>query len=117
MRKAGQIVLFGFPQTNLAEGKLHPALLLGNMPGPHDDWLVCMISSQVRQYIEGFDALMAEEDQDFARSGLKTTSVIRVGRLAVVEGYLLLGFIGEVSSERLQRIKVRLAAWLTTNDA
>jgi len=29
MKRAGQIVLFRFPQTDLAQGKLRPALLIG----------------------------------------------------------------------------------------
>ena len=29
MKKAGQVVVFRFPQTDLEEGKLRPALLLG----------------------------------------------------------------------------------------
>lgn len=33
MKQAGQVVLFRFPQTDLAEGKLRPALLLGKLPG------------------------------------------------------------------------------------
>lgn len=48
MKQAGQIVLFRFPQTDLEEGKLRPALLLGKLPGEYDDWLICMISSQIR---------------------------------------------------------------------
>jgi hypothetical protein len=39
MKQAGQIVLFRFPQTDLEEGKLRPALLLGKLPGAYDDWL------------------------------------------------------------------------------
>lgn len=39
MMLAGQVVLFRFPQTDLEEGKLRPALLLGKLPGEHDDWL------------------------------------------------------------------------------
>lgn len=70
MKKAGQVVLFRFPQADLAEGKLRPALLLERVPGPYDDWLMCMISSQVRQYIEEFDEIVAEMDEDFAASGL-----------------------------------------------
>lgn len=113
MKQAGQIVLFRFPQTDLVEGKLRPALLLGKIPGPYDDWLICMISSQTRHYIQGFDEIVQEDDPDFAVSGLKAPSVIRIGRLAVVEGEMLLGAMGEISSERLQRIKTRLADWLT----
>ncbi len=112
MKRAGQIVLFRFPQTDLEQGKLRPALLLGKLPGPYDDWLICMISSQARHSISGFDEMAQESDSDFAATGLKVTSVIRVGRLAVVEGGVLLGAIGHVAPERLQRIKSRLAEWL-----
>lgn len=116
MKRAGQIVLFRFPRADLAAGKLRPALLLNRVPGPYEDWLVCMISSQLQQYNEGFDELVREGDADFGESGLKVPSVIRVGRLAVVEGDILLGAVGEISSERLQRIRERLARWLTTDE-
>ena len=58
MTKAGQVVLFRFPQADLAAGKLRPALLLGRVPGAYDAWLLCMISSQLRQGIEGFDEVV-----------------------------------------------------------
>ena len=32
LRKSGQLVLFRFPQTDLAIGKLRPALLLAPLP-------------------------------------------------------------------------------------
>jgi mRNA interferase MazF len=65
MKQAGQFVLFRFPQTNLGEGKLRPALLLGKLPGEYDDWLICMISSQTRHYVAEFDEIVQETDQDF----------------------------------------------------
>lgn len=112
MKKAGQIVLFKFPQTDLAEGKLRPALLLAKLPNQYDDWLICMISTQTRQAIENFDDVVNENDSDFTSSGLKVTSVIRVSRLAVVNGEILLGAIGEISAKRLQHIKQQLANWI-----
>ena len=90
MKKVGQVVLFQFPPTDLGKGKLRPALLLGKLPGKYDDWLICMISSQTRQYVAGFDEIVKESDKDFEQSRLKVTSVIRVGRLAVVSGEILL---------------------------
>ena len=116
MKRAGQIVLFKFPQTDLVQGKLRPALLLGKLPSQFDDWLICMISSQLRHYVEGFDETIKPEDNDFGKSSLKVVSVIRVGRLAVIGGETLLGAIGEIDSERLSRIKTRLAKWLTESD-
>ena len=112
MKEAGQVVVFRFPQTDLEEGKLRPALLLGKLPGNYDDWLICMISSQTHQSITGFDEIVQENDDDFGESGLKVTSVIRVGRLAVVSGEILIGAIGQISSERLRRVKKHLADWL-----
>lgn len=109
MKRSGQIVLFRFPQTDLNSGKLRPALMLKKVPGPHDDWLICMISSQLRQFISDFDELVSEGDSDFSISGLKAPSV---GRLAVVDSSVLLGAVGSLSSERLIRIKNRLAKWL-----
>jgi mRNA interferase MazF len=93
MKQSGQIVLFSFPQTDLGERKLRPALLLGKLPGEYDDWLICMISSQLRHAVPNFDEIIREDDPDFAESGLKVSSVMRIGRLAVVQGDILLGSI------------------------
>ena len=111
MKKAGQIILFQFPQTNMQQAKLRPALLLGKLPGKYDDWLICMISSQLHQAIPNFDEIIQEDSPDFIQSGLKVSSVIRIGRVAVVEGDILLGAIGEVIPERLNRIRQNWSHW------
>jgi len=112
MKRSGQVVLFRFPQTDLDTGKLRPALLLGKLPGEYDDWLICMVSSQIHHAAPEFDEVIREGDSDFSSSGLKAASVIRVGRLAVVEGRVLPGAIGQIAPERLERIKRHLADWL-----
>lgn len=112
MKTPGQVVLFRFPQTDLVEGKLRPALLISSVPGPFDDWLICMITSQLRHEVEGFDETIRPTDDDFAESGLKTESLIRLGRLAVVNGSVLLGAIGQLSSGRFDRITRRIADWV-----
>jgi mRNA interferase MazF len=109
----GQLVLFRFPRTDQQAGRLRPAVVICSVPGVYDDWLVCMVSSQLHQRVEGFDEVLEEEAGDFQQSGLKTASVIRIGRLAVVERTALLGSIGEIAEERLRRIRSRLAAWLS----
>lgn len=107
-----QVVLFRFPQTDQSPGKLRPALVLRKLPGPYDDWLICMISSQLSQQISNFDELIQEQDGDFRNTGLKVPSVARISRLAVVERAALSGSIGTVADERLSRILNRLADWL-----
>ena len=112
MRRAGQVVLFRFPNTDLVAGKLRPALLLGRLPGEGDDWLMCMISSQLRHYVAQFDEVVQSNAPDFADSGLRITSVIRVGRLAAVDGAILAGATGQIAQDRLLRIRNRLSEWL-----
>ncbi len=46
MLSEGDILLFRFPQADLEEGKLRPALLLRRIDNGFDDWLVCMISTR-----------------------------------------------------------------------
>lgn len=112
MRESGQIALFKFPQTDQLDAKLRPALLIGRLPGQFGDWLICMISSQLRHCVEGFDEIIHQDATDFSASGLKAASVVRVGRLAVVAESILVGSIGEIAPERLRRIKSGLANWL-----
>jgi mRNA interferase MazF len=80
----GQIVLFAFPQTDQPTGKLRPALVLRRVPGFHDDWLICMISSQLRCELPDIDEVLRDTDSDFRATGLKVSSVVRITRLAVV---------------------------------
>lgn len=116
MKRAGQIVLFKFPQTDLTNGKPRPALLLAKLPGDYNDWLVCMISSQVHQYIEGVDDLISPDSPDFLQSGLKAQSVFRVSRLAVANEDIFLGTTGEISQDRLLKIKNNLVNWIQSTE-
>ena len=112
MTQEGQIVLFRFPQTDQTAGKLRLSLVLRKSPGRYDDWLICMISSQLSQKIPEFDEVLTDTDPDFGLSGLKFPSVIRISRLAMVDGNILLGTIGKITPHRLSLIKKRLSYWL-----
>ena len=113
MKQAGQIVVTLFPYTDLSGQKLRPVLLLRQASPRFDDWLACMVSSQLQQAEPGLDELVMPVDADFAASGLKAPSVLRLTRLAVLEGASLIGCSGEISHARLLTIRQRLAAWLT----
>jgi mRNA interferase MazF len=117
VKLAGHIVLTPFPYTDLTDTKLRPVMLLREAPGNHDDWLVCMVSSQLHQSVTGFDELIQPDDEDFGSSGLKMASVLRLSRLAVLHGSLMPGAIGIISTERLNRIRQRIAGWLVDGEA
>jgi PemK-like, MazF-like toxin of type II toxin-antitoxin system len=94
--------------------KLRPVLLLCKTPGDFDDWLVCMISSQLHQAQVGFDEIIQISDEDYSGSGLKSPSVFRLSRLAVVESTLLTGSIGRISSQRTREIRQRISRWIAS---
>ena len=113
MTSPGHVVLFRFPQADQQRGKLRPALVLTRLPSDYPDWLVCMISSQLRHEVPDLDEIIRPDEPDFESSGLRMESLIRVTRLAVVEEDALLGSIGKVAPTRLHGIRDRLAAWLS----
>jgi len=112
MTSEGQIVLFRFPQTDQPAGKLRPALVIRKLPNQYDDWLICMVSSQLDQELRDLDEIITPVDPDFLRSGLKLPSVIRICRLAVVNSDILMGRIGQIDNSRLLRIKRNLSQWI-----
>ena len=64
VRKAGQVAILHFPKADLVQGKPRPVLLVTPVPGPYDDWLVCMISTQLQQAVEGFDEVIGPVVRD-----------------------------------------------------
>ncbi len=106
----GDVVLTPLPQAD-GEAKPRPAILLRQVP-PFGDWLVCGVSTQLHHEVVGFDDLIEPSQADFAGSGLKAPSLIRLGFLAVLPSKALVGVIGSISPERHGRILQRLAAFL-----
>jgi mRNA interferase MazF len=107
----GDVVLTPLPH---ADGRMknRPALVLRRMP-PFGDFLVCGISTQLEHAAEDFDEFIDAADADFAPSGLKAASLIRLGYLAVLPPGSFLGKIGSVSSERRSRLLRQLCRHLS----
>src|SRR5690349_18276470 len=113
--KPGDIVLVRFPQTDLQNGKLRPALIIAHTPGLHPDILLALTTSREYQAITNFDEIIAPSDQDFSSTGLKVRSVVRLARLATVEVSGINARLGMISQSRLIRIRNRLSKWLKMN--
>ena len=105
--KEGDIVLAWMIQSN-ASSKVRPALFLKEMP-PFNDVLVCGVSTQVHQMVNGFDELIQPGDPDFDTSGLKAASICRLGYLATIPRARIKGRIGEIAPARLERLLNNLA--------
>src|SRR6476620_4788924 len=98
----GDVILTPVPQ---ADGNLknRPAIFLREMP-PYRDLLVCGVSTQLHQEVKGFDEVVGQNDSDFAATGRRTTSLIRLVFVAVLPRTTISGSIGSVSPERHKRL-------------
>jgi len=89
----GKIVLIPFPFTDLTSTKLRPALVLNEGEA---DCVVAFISSKVPAQPSPTEILIPEDHEEFAGTGLKRTSVVRLDKVATVSKSLMLGEIGEI---------------------
>lgn len=108
--KSGHIVLVPLLQSDRTF-KRRPALLLKQMP-PFNDWLLCGISTQLQQKVDGFDRLLEADAHYFPQTGLQKTSLVRLGFLVVVPKVQIVGSIGEVPDVMLQELLQTLSDFL-----
>jgi len=108
--REGDVILTPVPQADGAI-KNRPAIILREMP-PYQDCLVCGVSTQLHQEVKGFDEVISPSDTDFASSGLKSESLIRLGFLAVLPRSSVIGSVGSISPERHKRLLKTLSDYL-----
>ena len=106
----GNVILTPVPQADGAV-KNRPAIILREMP-LYKDLFVCGVSTQLYQQVKGFDEIILPSDTDFASSGLKSASLIRLGFLAVLPRSRIIGAIGSISPDRHKRLLKTLSDYL-----
>ena len=111
--KESDVILALLPQAD-EELKYRPAIVIREMPIPYRDLLVCGVSTNLNQHIQGFDDIISPTDADFTLSGLRSESSIRLGFLAVIPRRFVRGTIGNISEERHKRLLRRLVDYLTS---
>ncbi len=99
----GDIVLVPFPFTDLSQTKLRPAIILWVDPNGNDATL-CFISSQNLNRLTDDEFLIEAESREFAQSGLKVTSKVRVSRIVTLERRLLRRRLGNLGPDLMQSL-------------
>lgn len=114
MVSEGEIVVAQLVQAD-GGAKLRPVVLLRELPG-YGDFLVCGVSSQLRQAIRGFDVVLDSGSGDFPSTGLRVSSVIRLSFLAVVPETDMKRRLGRIAPDVLNTLRENLARHLTTRE-
>lgn len=101
----GKVVLVPFPFDDLSATRVRPAVCLTNPIGTHRHVILAFITSQRPTELLESDLMLDPGQKDFARTGLKAPSALRLHRLMTVTTALIRRELGELSP----RIQTNLA--------
>ncbi len=107
----GDIILAEIPANTGRVAKLRPALVLATLPGPYQRWLLCGISTQLENIVQGWDELLDEDADWFGATGLARRSAIRLSFIAAAS-VAPRGRLGAIPGEMLSALRGRLARYL-----
>ena len=88
MTKA-KVVLVPFPFDDLSTTKVRPAVCLTDPVGPHRHVVLAFITSQVLPDLLETDVVLDSGEPDFAATGLRVSSTLRLHRLMTVSASLI----------------------------
>jgi mRNA interferase MazF len=105
----GKIVLVPFPFDDLTAEKVRPDLCLTDLLGPHRHVIVAFISSQVPASVSATGIVLDSRQKDFAATGLRVPSVVRLHRVVTLTSALIRRELGELSSNLQRDVDQKLA--------
>ncbi len=103
-----KIVLVPFPFDDLTANKVRPAVCLTDEIKLHGHIVLAFITSRISASASATDFVIDKSDVDFATTGLKVSSTIRLHRLTTVTKSIVLRELGELSSSQRAAIDNRL---------
>ena len=104
--KRGTFVLTPFPFSDLTTAKRRPAVIVSSTD--ENEVIVAFITSQSQKATRPTDLSVETSHPDFAATGLKKDSAIRLRKLCTVEKDIIYGELGEASQALLREINLRL---------
>jgi len=98
----GDVILVRFPFTDLTTTKLRPAVVLTTHG---DDLTIVGIFSSPAQPARETWIVLTTEDPEFPGTGLKTASVIKAERIAVIERSIVIRKLGSLSTPQMEKLR------------
>ena len=93
----GKVVLVPFPFDDLSTTKARPALCLTDPIGPHRHVVLAFITSRIQADLLDTDWVLDTSQADFASTGLRVSSTLRLHRLMTVTTSLIQRELGELT--------------------
>ena len=103
-----KIVLVPFPFDDLTSQKVRPAVCLTDEILPYKHVVLAFITNKVDKSQSKTDIFIESSDTDFAVTGLKVSSSIKLHRLMTLSSSLFVRELGELSQNQQAEIKSRL---------
>lgn len=105
--KKGDVVLVPFPFTDLSQTKLRPAIVLWAESGG-DDVTLCFVTTQNLDRLMPGELLLHPSQSDFAATGLKQASKIRIPRIVTLGKQLITRRLGYLEDSYLQELNTQI---------
>jgi mRNA interferase MazF len=108
----GKVVLVPFPFDDLSAVKVRPAVCLTEPLGRYRHVIVAFVTSQALGHGLPSDLVLHASHPDFARTGRRVASTVRLSRIMTVTTQLIIRELGELSPPLLSDVRQRLMALL-----
>ncbi len=103
-----KVVLVPFPFDDLSSSKVRPAVCLTNAVGTHNHIVLAFITSRIPDKLLPTDFLIETNDDDFASTGLRVSSTLRLHRMTTATTTLIRRELGQLSSQQQGHVRSRL---------
>ena len=104
----GKVILVPFPFDDLSATKIRPAMCLTNPIGAHRHVVLAFITSQIITPPASSDLVLDIRDPDFAATGLRAPSTVRLHRLMTVTTAVIRRELGELSPRLQMEVNAKL---------
>jgi mRNA interferase MazF len=103
-----RVILVPFPFDDLGGTKVRPAVCLTDAVGPHRHVVLAFITSVVPSKLEPTDLLLDPGHADFAGTGLRVRSVLRLHRVVTVSAAIIQRQLGVLNPNLQVQVQQRL---------
>lgn len=104
----GKVVLVSFPFDDFSTTKVRPAICLTKPIGTHYHVILAFISSRIPSELLETDLVLDSMQADFAMTGLRVSSTLRLHRLMTVATSLIQRELGELSPQMQSKVDNKL---------